>query len=180
MTQSKTAFFIQDALWHLTFTEDTVKFLRGHAQVRWLQKESVGQLFTRDLTGSEINISSATRLKPRRASSARVTFDPEEAIRQREAGLAQGLYCVGFWHTHPEKYPSPSGNDERLAKDHAEAARPVLNGLVFLIVGNKPEITDWYLGVHDGEEFHRMAPRLLATVSEAASPTTGSNHQEHL
>lgn len=156
MNPSKTAFAISGASWSLTFTEATVKFLRSHAQVRWLQKESVGQLFTNDLTGSEIAITSATRLKPRRASSAQVTFDPEEAIQQREAALAQGLYCVGFWHTHPEKFPSPSGNDERLAKDHAQAARSILNGLVFLIVGNRPMLENWYLAVHDGREFHRM------------------------
>jgi proteasome lid subunit RPN8/RPN11 len=156
MNHSKVAFSIQGASWHLTFTEATIKFLRSHAQVRWLQKESVGQLFTDDLTSAEITITAATRLKPRRASAARVTFDPEEAIRQRETALAQGLYCVGFWHTHPEKFPSPSGNDERLAKDHAQAARSVLNGLAFLIVGNQPNITDWYLAIHDGQEFHRM------------------------
>lgn len=160
MKPTDSAFAIPHAAWHLTFTEDTLKFLRSHAQVRWLQRESVGQLFTDDLTKAQITVTSASRLQPRRASSTRVTFDPEEAIRQREEALVKGLYCIGFWHTHPEKHPTPSGNDESLAKDHAQAARSVLNGLVFLIVGNQPKLAEWYLAVHDGKKFHRMVQQL--------------------
>ena len=152
-------FALPDAAWDIRFDEAAVSVLQGRAQ-RWTRsKESVGQLFTNDLTVSTIVISKGTLLKARRASWASVTFDPDEAMRQREDLLLQGLHCIGLWHTHPEAAPIPSGTDERLAADHARAAIPVLNGLTFVIVGNRPFPTGWYVGFHDGACFH-IAGRL--------------------
>ena len=148
-------FALPDAAWDIRFDEAAVSILRGRAQ-RWtLSKESAGQLFTKDLTASTIVISKATLLKARRASWASVTFDPDEAMRQREDLLLQDLHCIGLWHTHPEAAPIPSGTDERLAADHARAATSVLNGLTFVIVGTRPFPTGWYVGFHDGGRFHR-------------------------
>ncbi|WP_369816937.1 Mov34/MPN/PAD-1 family protein [Acidovorax sp. Root402] len=123
---------------------------------RWSRsKESVGQLFTNDLTASTIVISRATLLKARHASWSSVTFDPVEAMRQRQDLLQQGLYCIGLWHTHPEVAPVPSGTDEKLAADHAREAISVLNGLAFVIVGNRPFPNGWYVGFHDIVRFHK-------------------------
>jgi len=140
--------------WDLAFTESATAVLSRHAQRRWYQRESVGQLFSSDLTRQSVLVEAATELRPRGASWASVTFDFEEAREQREELYRKGMYCVGLWHTHPESCPVPSGADARLAADHAQAARPVLNGLVFVIVGNKPFPSGWYVGVHDGQQFH--------------------------
>lgn len=117
---------------------------------RGAQHESVGQLFTADLTKPTVTIEEATVLQPRRASRASVSFDSSEMMRQREEFFRRRLFCVGVWHTHPEPNPQPSTTDALLAADHAKAARPVLNGLVFAIVGTRPFPAGWYVGVHDG------------------------------
>lgn len=148
-------FALVDAAWDIRFDEAVVSLLQGRAQ-RWTRsKESVGQLFTNDLTAATIVISKATLLKARCASWANVTFDPDEAMLQREELLLEGLHCIGLWHTHPEATPIPSGTDERLAADHARAAISVLNGLTFVIVGNQSFPNGWYVGFHDGAYFHR-------------------------
>jgi proteasome lid subunit RPN8/RPN11 len=147
-------FILPGASWILQFSEQAASFMNSHRQKRWHQPEAVGQLFSPDLTCPTIRISEATVLTRVKASRASVTFDPDEAAEQRTLKLRDGLHCVGIWHTHPEITPKPSGTDERLAADHASAARSVLNGLCFVIVGTGISPESWYVGIHDGKVFH--------------------------
>jgi proteasome lid subunit RPN8/RPN11 len=148
------SFYLAGADWDLKLSEPAIAVLSRHAQRRWFQRESVGQLFASDLTSRTIVVDAATVLQPKRSAWASVTLDSDEAQAQREMLFREGMHCVGLWHTHPEGNPSPSGTDARLAADHAQAAKPVLNGLVFAIVGNRPFPMGWYIGVHDGDRFH--------------------------
>lgn len=152
------SFALAGASWHLRIEGDALKLLSRRAQRRWYQREAVGQLFTRDLTQPIIIVDEATVLKPTWSSWSGVGFDIAEAVQQREQVLKNSLHCVGLWHTHPERNCAPSPTDAKLAADHAKAARPVLNGLVFVIVGNQSFPNGWYVGVHDGTKFHRAAP----------------------
>ena len=155
MKRSERSFALVGASWSLRFEGNALKLLSRRAQRRWYQREAVGQLFTMDLTQPVITVDEATVLKPTWSSWSGVGFDVTEAMRQREQLLSKGLHCIGIWHTHPEPNCSPSPTDARLAADHAKAARPVLNGLVFAIAGNRPFPDGWYIGVHDGTRFHR-------------------------
>jgi proteasome lid subunit RPN8/RPN11 len=151
-------FALPGAQWALSFNADVVRQLDRHAQRQWYQRESVGQLFTSDLTEPIIRIDLATSLKARRSSTSSVTFDTEEAMKQRADQFAAGRYCVGMWHTHPEPLPAPSRIDAQLATDHARAAQPVLNGLVFVIVGNRQFPASWNVSIHDRHHFRRALP----------------------
>lgn len=148
------AFVIPGASWSIRVSAGAVALMNGHRQRRWHQRETVGQLFSSDLTAATICITEATVLTRVKSSRASVTFDPEEADEQRAVKLQEGLYCVGLWHTHPEANPRPSRTDEQLASDHAVVARCVLNGLCFIIVGTAEPPDGWYFGVHDGRSFH--------------------------
>lgn len=148
-------FSLAGANWRLSFSKACIELLESRMQRRWHQRESVGQLFSHDLTLPTIFVDSATVLTPTKSSRTSVTLDPNEAVDQRSRMLGEGLYCIGLWHTHPEMRPAPSSMDERLAADHALAARSVLNGLCFVIVGTKPFPDGWYVGVHDGATFRR-------------------------
>jgi proteasome lid subunit RPN8/RPN11 len=147
-------FILPAASWTIRFSEQAATLMNSHQQKRWHQRETVGQLFSPDLTSPTIHVSEASVLIRVKASRTSVTFDPDEAIEQRALKLDEGLHCVGIWHTHPETNPTPSGTDERLAADHASAARSVLNGLCFVIVGTGTPPGSWYVGVHDGHVFH--------------------------
>ncbi|MBY0504419.1 MAG: Mov34/MPN/PAD-1 family protein [Bryobacteraceae bacterium] len=132
--------------------------MNSHRQKKWRQPETVGQLFSPDLTSPTVHISEASVLTRVRASRTSVTFDPDEAVEQRNSKLGEGLHCIGLWHTHPEAAPRPSGTDERLAADHAGAAASILNGLCFVIVGTGTSSENWYVGIHDGKMFHATRP----------------------
>jgi proteasome lid subunit RPN8/RPN11 len=143
---------IQNANWLLEFGIDCQETLKSHIQRRSLSKESVGQLFTRDLTQDIVRIELVTVISPTWATFARVKFDPKRAAKEREELFKQGLHCIGLWHTHPEPTPEPSNEDLSLASDYARAAKGTMTGLVFVIVGQSPFPAGLSVWVHDGEK----------------------------
>ncbi|MBL0121594.1 MAG: Mov34/MPN/PAD-1 family protein [Betaproteobacteria bacterium] len=141
------------ANWTLTFSAESLLTLHKHRQKWSWSKEKVGQLYSEDLTGSEVCISFVSVLHSIKASHSGVRFDSAAAEKERAKLFGKGLHCIGFWHSHPEALPSPSNEDEQLAKDHAMAATGLLTGLVFVIVGNRAFPEGIYVGVHDRAKF---------------------------
>lgn len=145
-------FQLEGANWNLAFSPEATSVLYANTQTDTTSCESVGQLYTSDLTSSCVLVEHATLLKPRRASRGRVQFDPKSAFAERIALFKQGLHCVGIWHTHPEPNPTPSGEDKALARDYANAAMPALTGIVFVIVGTLPPPNAFRVWVDTGQE----------------------------
>lgn len=143
-------FELPDANWKLEFAADAIRIMLSHAQTGVKSRESVGQLYTRDLSTATVLVEHATRLPPKAASWARVQFDPKKAYEERQQLFAQGLHCVGLWHTHPEPHPKPSGEDEQLARNYATAASQQVRGIVFVIVGTKPHPNAFRVWIDDG------------------------------
>ena len=123
-----------------------------HRQLAESATESVGQLYSRDLTQPVVCIDFATRLNPKMAWRGRVKFDRKKALAERETFFVDGWHCVGIWHTHPEPVPSPSLEDRMLARDYAMAARPQVDGIVFVIVGTKSFPDGVCAWIDDGQD----------------------------
>lgn len=130
-------FQLPGATWSIHITEEVMEFLGSHAQLDSRAPESVGQLYSRDLTATEIIIERATKLPAKVASRIKVQFDTKVAYAERKALFESGLHCIGLWHTHPEPTPSPSGDDKYLARDYALSAKKDVAGVVFAIVGTR-------------------------------------------
>jgi len=145
-------FRLQGATWNLEFAPEATAVMCANAQTKLTSCEAVGQLYTRDLTTTSIFVEHATLLVPRRASRGCVQFDPTKAYAERAALFKRGLHCIGIWHTHPERHPSPSGEDRLLARDYAIAAMPALAGIVFVIVGTLPAPNAFSVWVDNGSK----------------------------
>jgi len=145
-------FRLDGANWDLVFTAKAISTMCANAQTKWSSTESVGQLYTRDLTSSLVCVEHATLLKPRRSTRGRVQFDPNLAFSERLELFNQGLHCIGIWHTHPEPHPSPSAEDKVLARDYAIAASPALSGIVFVIVGTRPHPNAFKVWIDNGSQ----------------------------
>jgi proteasome lid subunit RPN8/RPN11 len=161
----ETLFQLPGATWSMHFTKEVIEFLGIHAQLDSRAPESVGQLYSRDLTASVIVIERATKLRAKSASRVKVKFDPKEAYAERKVLFESGLHCVGLWHTHPEPTPSPSGDDRRLARDYALSAKSDVSGIVFAIIGNRPLPDGLQVWVDDGNVLipaNRIEPSLSA------------------
>lgn len=144
---------IAGAGWSLTFSLEVLQTIGSHVQETWRSKESVGQLYSRDLTPSNIVVGHSTTLPRIRAHYSGVQFDPKVAASERAMLFRDGWHCIGLWHSHPEAHPHPSPTDSVLAKDHARAAASHLNGLVFAILGTQPLPSGLSVWLHDGERF---------------------------
>jgi proteasome lid subunit RPN8/RPN11 len=157
MSLTHLSFRLPDAAWTLEFSAEVLRRFGESAQrPRW-SKESVGQLFSRDLTSTHVLIEATTLLKPTLATRVRVRFDTTAATAERQAMFERGLHCVGLWHTHPEPAPEPSPEDRDLARDHARAAMPQVGGVVFVIVGTLPMPAGLRVWVDNGHELRRAA-----------------------
>jgi proteasome lid subunit RPN8/RPN11 len=163
MTASMLTYQLPGALWCLRFSATALRTLRAHVQRKSGSCESVGQLYSPDLTPNCIVIEEATVLTPTWSAEARVQFDPRRAAAERDKKFESGLHCVGLWHTHPEALPIPSPDDKVLAREHALAAKGQLTGLVFAIVGTQPIPAGLRVWVDDGEALH-LAERFPVQV----------------
>lgn len=151
MKTSTLVYQLPGARWRLQFGENVLRTLRSHVQRNSSSRESVGQLYSRDLTSDCIVVEQATVLTPTWAAWARVQFDPKRAATEREEKFKNGLHCLGLWHTHPEPLPNPSPEDKALARDHALSAKGQLTGLVFAIVGTRSMPAGLRVWIDDGE-----------------------------
>lgn len=158
MSDTPLVYRLPDAHWSLRLTPQALAVMTPHVQRRWFSRESIGQLYTRDLTTDDVVVDRATLLKPVSAGWARVRFDVRQVTAEREALFADGLFCLGFWHTHPELRPSPSSDDRRLARDHAQAAQGQLMGLVFAILGQDALPAGLRVWIDDGAVLREAMP----------------------
>lgn len=161
MTVSALIYQLSGARWRLQFDANALRTLRSHIQRKSSSRESVGQLYSRDLTSDCIVIEEATVLTPTWAAWARVQFDSRRAATEREEKFKNGLHCLGLWHTHPEALPHPSSEDKVLAREHALSAKGQLTGLVFAIVGTRAMPAGLRVWIDDGE-----ALRLAESISQ--------------
>ena len=143
-------FRLPGAAWSLEISNEGLAVLKSHVQRGWLKREIVGQLYARDLTAEIVVVEVVTKLPAQWSAFTSVGFDLRDAEAERERLFEQGLHCLGFWHTHPEPIPHPSGTDLQMAADHANASESLFSGLLFLIVGKAPFPRGLGVWFHDG------------------------------
>lgn len=152
MAESPMFYRIPGARWCLEFSPETTDWLARQAQRHSHTKESVGQLYTRDMTSDVLRVDVATKMRPQWASHTGVRLDVRRVNDERNRLFKQGLHCLGFWHSHPETVPSPSPEDIEMAADHAKASRDAYAGILFVIVGTADAPSGIGVWVHDGTE----------------------------
>lgn len=151
-------FRLPDAAWCLEIPPSGLSVFQKHVQRGWLKREVVGQIYARDLTREVVVVEVVTKLPAQWASFAGVGFDLRDAGVEREQLFKHGLHCLGFWHTHSESIPSPSGTDLRLAADHARASMHQFTGLLFLIVGKAQFPKGLGVWLHNGRQLLQALP----------------------
>jgi hypothetical protein len=164
MAKEGLVYRIPSAAWSLALPADTVMRLTSFAQHRWWSKESAGQIYSADLSGGVVQVDALTKMRPSSSSRAGVRLDIPAAMDERVKFFKQGLHCLGFWHSHPQKVPEPSQADIAMAADHARASKEIFAGIVFIIVGTAPPPDGLGVWVHDGTILWR------AVASSAESP----------
>lgn len=152
MNEKNLVYRIPGARWSLELPSAIVSTLSQSAQRNWFSKESVGQLYSKDLTADVVRVDEVTRLASRFASRTGVWLDLSKVVLERQSFFKKGLHCLGFWHSHPERIPTPSNEDVAMAADQAKAAICDFAGMLFVIVGTAPPPEGIGVWIHDGEQ----------------------------
>jgi hypothetical protein len=155
MNNESLLYQILGANWSLKFPQDAVVGLTSHAQRSWWSKESVGQIYSENVCTDTISVDAVTKLRSNWNSYTGVRLDIPSVNRERAEFFAKGMHCIGFWHTHPEPFPTPSQEDIEMAAEHARAGHEVFTGIVFVIVGTAPPPAGLGVWVHDGTTLWR-------------------------
>lgn len=151
-------FRLPGAAWSIEIPPDSLAVLKKHVQRGWMKREVVGQLYARDLVAEVIVVDAVTKLPAQWSEFTGVGFDLRDAEAERQRYFKQGFHCLGFWHTHPEPIPQPSGTDLQMAADHANASKSLFTGLLFLIVGQASFPQGLGVWLHDGNQALRAKP----------------------
>lgn len=138
------------------FTESVLKHLWKHRQTHWWKREAGGLLFAR-IDRQSILVAEATG--PRRSDRrGRYFYRADRGVEQGEIAERHlnGLHYIGDWHSHPEKFPVPSGRDEATMATRVIESRHQLNGFLFVIAGQAPFPSGLAVVVHDGIGWHKL------------------------
>jgi len=99
-----------------------IEHMHRYRQTSWWKREAGGQLFAR-LTETMLDVVFATGpYGPDFRARFGYRSAPASAQRAIRKQREYGLYYCGDWHTHPQKFPTASGEDlETIAKLQARS-----------------------------------------------------------
>lgn len=140
----------------ILFEEPVLDHLSAHRQTRLWHREAGGLLFAR-IEDKTIRVVEATGPRPTDRRS-RFGYAADRAAEQAEIDARHplGLHYVGDWHSHPERWPTPSGRDVETMASRVLESRHELGGILFAIIGTAPLPDGLTVVVHDGKAWHRL------------------------
>lgn len=129
------------------FSSTVLEHMYGYAQRSCFSREAGGQLFSSVVNRPLVEVTHVSGPnKEDRRGRHKLDWDIPQANSDRDAHFREGRHVVGLWHTHPEAFPSPSGQDEKTTRQFLEAMEGTMQGFLQVIVGNKgtiPNIGVW-------------------------------------
>ncbi|MEN6621800.1 MAG: Mov34/MPN/PAD-1 family protein [Smithella sp.] len=123
----------------IIITDKVLSVMHKYRQLHPSAKEAGGQLYAK-FEGVDTLILEAT--KPKFLDKrTRYRFRPNRTLQRFEiyCRYKKGLHFVGDWHTHPEKYPSPSNKDINYMYNNFHLSLIKFRAFVMVIIGTEPE-----------------------------------------
>lgn len=141
---------------NLVIDQQVLSHFKAYRQKWFWQNESGGQLFAK-VTKNKIEILKATgpRRLDRRFPFLYLPHRPSEQS-EIDSLFNKGLHYVGDWHTHPQKYPTPSITDKKSFSQIFHQSNHRLSAFVMIIVGIATFPQGLYVALFDGEEFYEL------------------------
>lgn len=122
----------------VVFSPSVLEHMYGYAQRSFWSREAGGQLFSSVVNMPRVEVTHVSGPNPGdRRGRHKLDWDVSQANADRDANFAEDRHVVGLWHTHPEAFPSPSGQDEKTTRQYLDAMAGSMQGFLQVIVGNK-------------------------------------------
>ena len=142
----------RDGTLTVELTAKVITLMAQHRQLRFWHRERGGLLFASSIGALDGRVALAEASPPHsrdRSGRTWLELDHQRCIEEIRDCFARGLHFVGYWHTHPERYP-------RLSSQDAVALRPLVNDpgidlvrLIMIVVGNSREELVFDVAVFD-------------------------------
>lgn len=126
--------------------------LSQNRQKGFWSRERGGLLFASAGKDEIVRVCEATPPHPRDTCyRARLALDVSRCHQEIKEANDRGLWFVGYWHTHPERYPHISGDDITAFSANLRSPRIGITALLAIIVGTtgRPEEFSGFLVRHD-------------------------------
>lgn len=119
-----------------------LRLFEGSRQRLW-QRERGGVLFAESVgTDGRLEIVDATAPHARdRAGWSWLMLDHQRCLDEISDRFARDLHFVGYWHTHPERIPSPSARDFTVLQRNLLGGGVPLQKLIAVIVGTDRDVS---------------------------------------
>lgn len=159
-------FFYPDNTRYVLFTEQVLSHMYAHAQRRLWQREAGGEVFSSEPDSSGLVIHTATG--PNRADfRRRCAWNPDikASDRNRQIEFARNRHVVGLWHTHPERYPSPSAQDQKTTWEYLDSFHGDRSRYLMVIIGNNgrvPNMGVWLASFQPSREWIQLCEATIA------------------
>ena len=140
---------------NLTITDDVLNIFKSYIQDTKEKKESGGILLAQIKKNHVYLIRASVPNsfdKQTRCSFERNKDIAQIIVNYEFINSNDKTIYVGEWHTHPEDYPSPSGQDERMIEGQLKLNKDIEPYLFIIIQG----IKGLYVGLYDGKELKQM------------------------
>jgi proteasome lid subunit RPN8/RPN11 len=138
-------FFNNEQTKYVRFSKEAYEHIVSYAQYSCFSREAGGELFSTCIEDGNIyiEIASGPHNKDRRRRAS-FNQNPKAATDVRHSMFSISMYPVGMWHTHPEKYPTPSSLDRSTVIEYFESLGDAISQYAMVICGNSkyfPTIT---------------------------------------
>lgn len=130
------AYLDPDTSSRIALTSVVMTLLDQNRQLRVWHKERGGLLFVDIAVNDHVLVADAS--PPHRddkAGRASLILDHDRCLDDINQRFPRGLRFVGYWHTHPERYPSLSGDDIYAFSRNLEKRGLGLDRMLAIVVG---------------------------------------------
>lgn len=94
-------------------------------------------LFAREGGSTLVDVCKATPPhRDDRATYASLVLDPKRCADEIRIANADGLWFVGYWHTHPEKLPHLSNDDIQAFESNLRSPAIGISAMLAIVVGS--------------------------------------------
>lgn len=141
----------------VTFPSDVVTDLQKYRQSAGM-KEAGGMLFTNDLENNEVivnYVSLPTYLDKRGRWFFKPNPKSSQSIIQKQ--FKKGSHYIGDWHSHSEKYPSPSPKDKRTFRQVFVKSDHELRFMIMLILSANNLFSDSFVALVKDDNIYNCA-----------------------
>ena len=131
----------------LTVTDEVIQVWLSHQQNHYRKKEACGILIgssNEEETELKLSLATPPMKKDFRSRHNFKILDPHhQHMVDKEWADSDGFrFFLGFWHTHPQAIPAPSGLDRTEWKNNYKLNKKQMKSLFYPIIGTK-EIAIW-------------------------------------